>query len=286
MTTTQTTKTFFVTGVSSGLGRALAEAVLASGGRVAGTLRRPEQVAAFEALAPGRAVAFVADVTDPAAVRAAVDGAVERFGRIDVVASNAGAGTVGAVEETSPAEARAIFELNAIGQLNLAHAALPVLRAQGSGHWLSFSAVGGFTGFPGLGVYSAAKAAADVMAEAMAQEIAPFGIRTTILTLGIFRTRFAAGSLAYVDREMAEYAETPAGKFRGFIGGLDGKQPNDPAKAAEAIVALVEHPEPPLHLALGADAVGVMRKKLAAVGADLDAWEATAKGVAFETEAA
>ncbi|MEM8837011.1 MAG: oxidoreductase [Pseudomonadota bacterium] len=281
-----TTKTYFITGVSSGIGRALAKAVLDAGGRVAGTLRKPEQAEAFEALAPGRAIALIADVTDRAAVDTAVAKAVERFGRIDVVANNAGAGTVGAVEETSEAEARALFELNFFGQFNVIHAVLPVLRRQQSGHILTFSAVGGFTGFPGLGVYSAAKAATDVMSEALAQEVAGFGIKTTILTLGIFRTKFAAGSLSFTKAEMAEYAETPAGKFRSFISGLDGKQPNDPAKAAEAILKIVESEEPPLHLALGADAVGVIRRKLDQVRGDVDQWEEVSTSTVYSQSAA
>ena len=282
---TKTSKTFFITGVSSGLGRALAEAVLAAGGQVAGTLRKSEQAAEFQALAPGRALALIADVTDPASVEAAVAKTVEAFGRIDVVANNAGAGTVGAVEETSLAEARDIFELNVFGQFNVLKAVLPVLRRQQSGHVLTFSAIGGFTGFPGLGVYSAAKAASDVMSEALAQEVAGFGIKTTVLTLGIFRTKFASSSLRFTEAEMAKYADTPAGKFRGFISGLDGKQPNDPEKAAQAILEIVEAEAPPLHLPLGADAVGVMRKKLAAVGSDIDAWEALATSTVFETGA-
>ena len=283
---TKTSKTFLITGVSSGIGRALAEAVLAAGGQVAGTLRKSAQAAEFEALAPGRALALIADVTDPASVEAAVAKAVEAFGRIDVVANNAGAGTVGAVEETSLEEMRDIFELNVFGQFNVLKAVLPVLRRQQSGHVLTFSAIGGFTGFPGLGVYSAAKAAADVMSEALAQEVAGFGIKTTVLTLGIFRTRFASSSLRFTQSRIAEYADTPAGTFRGFIGGLDGKQPNDPDQAARAILEIVEAEAPPLHLPLGADAVGVMRKKLAAVGSDINTWEALAASTVFESAAA
>lgn len=281
-----TNKVFFITGVSSGIGRALAETVLAAGESVAGTLRNADQIAAFEALAPGRAKALIADVTDRDSVEQAVSDTVATFGRIDVIANNAGAGTVGAVEETSEAEARSIFDLNFFGQFNVIQAALPVLRKQKSGHILTFSAVGGFTGFPGLGVYSAAKAAADVMSEALAQEVASFGIRTTILTLGIFRTKFAAGSLRFTDAEMVEYAETPAGEFRGFIGGLDGKQPNDPEKAAQAILQIVEAEDPPLHLALGQDAVGVMSKKLDQIKGDIDRWKTLSASTVFSQAAA
>ena len=164
-------------------------------------------------------------------------------------------------------------------------AVLPVLRRQQSGHILTFSAIGGFTGFPGLGVYSAAKAAADVMSEALAQEVAGFGIKTTVLTLGIFRTKFASASLRFTEAEMADYADTPAGTFRGFIGGLDGKQPNNPDKAAQAIVEIVEAEAPPLHLPLGADAVSVMRKKLDQVRSDVDRWQSLAVSTVYAQSA-
>jgi short-subunit dehydrogenase len=155
------------------------------------------------------------------------------------------------------------------------------MRAQRSGHILTASAVGGFTGFAGLGVYSAAKAAADVMNEALAQEVAPFGIKVTVLTLGIFRTQFASTSLRQSARVLSVYEPTPAGRFRSFIGGLSGKQPNDPARAAQAILQAVAADEPPLHLALGNDALRVMKTKIANLELDLAAWETTSRSVAF-----
>lgn len=275
-------KVWFITGVSSGIGRALAIKALAVGDRVAGTLRRREQFAEFEALAPGRALAVQADITDADAVRAAVQAAISTFCRIDVLANNAGYGTVGAVEETSAAEAQIIFDANFFGHLHVIRAVLPHMRAQGSGQIINFSAVGGFAGFPGLGVYSAAKAALDVVTEALAAEVAPFGIKVTVLTLGIFRTEFASGSLKHTANVMPAYADTASGKFRGFIGNLAGKQPNDPVKAADAIVTLAAAEQPPMRLALGADAVGVIRKKLANVEADLQAWTELSTSVAFK----
>jgi NAD(P)-dependent dehydrogenase (short-subunit alcohol dehydrogenase family) len=188
---------------------------------------------------------------------------------------------VGAIEETSEEEARDVFEVNFFGQLNVTRAVLPIMRAQASGHILAASAVGGFTGVAGLGVYSAAKAAVDVMNEALAQEVRPFGIKVTVLTLGIFRTNFASSSLKQTATVMTEYAETPAAQFRGFIGGLAGKQPNDPARGAQAILKAVAAENPPLHLALGRDALGVMRKKIASLQRDIAAWEATSASVAF-----
>jgi NAD(P)-dependent dehydrogenase (short-subunit alcohol dehydrogenase family) len=275
-------KNWLITGVSSGIGRSLAEGALAEGHVVVGTVRKPEQIREFEKLSPGRAKAVMLDVTKPDGVVSGVGAAAKALGgRIDVLSNNAGWGLVGAIEETSEDEAREVFDVNFFGQLNVTRAVLPIMRAQGSGHILATSAVGGFTGLAGLGVYSAAKAAVDVMNEALAQEIRPFGIKVTVLTLGIFRTNFASSSLKQTASVMTEYAETPAGQFRAFIGGLAGKQPNDPARGAQAILKAVAAEKPPLHLALGRDALGVMRKKIADLQQDIAVWEATSASVAF-----
>ena len=266
-------KTVLITGVSSGLGRALAQKILAKGGRVAGTLRKRSQMAEFEALAPGRAVAIEMDITNPEQVKAGVEKAIAALGRIDVLANNAGHGLVGAVEETSDEEAQKMLDTNFMGSLRVTRAALPQMRQQQSGHIINYSAVGGFTGFPGLGVYSAAKAAVDIMGEALAGEIKPFGIDVTILTIGIFRTDFAGRSLQHTERVLDAYQETPAGKFRGFIDNLSGNQPNDPQLAAEAIIKLIESDRPPLHLALGNDAVKTVRGKIEQLQQDLEAWQ-------------
>ena len=178
-------------------------------------------------------------------------------------------------------EAHEVFDANFFGQFNVTRSVLPIMRAQGSGHILVASAVGGFTGFAGLGVYSAAKAAADVMNEALALEVAPFGIRVTVLTLGIFRTQFASSSLKQTAHVMNEYAQTPAGRFRAFIGGLPGKQPNDPVRAAQAILQAVAAEKPPLHLALGGDALRVMKSKIGSLQQDIATWEPTSASVAF-----
>lgn len=275
-------KNWLITGVSSGIGRSLAEGALAEGHVVVGTVRKPEQIREFEKLSPGRAKAVMLDVTKPDGVLSGVGAAAKALGgRIDVLSNNAGWGLVGAIEETSEEEARAVFDVNFFGQLNVTRVVLPIMRAQGSGHILATSAVGGFTGLAGLGVYSAAKAAVDVMNEALAQEIRPFGIKVTVLTLGIFRTNFASSSLKQTATVIPEYAETPVGQFRGFIGGLAGKQPNDPARGAQAILKAVAAEDPPLHLALGRDALGVMRKKIADLQQDIAVWEATSASVAF-----
>ena len=192
MPKTLTDRAVLITGVSSGLGRSLAEALLAEGARVAGTVRHPAQVADFEALAPdGRARGIVMDITDPAAVAAGVAHGVEAFGRIDALVNNAGAGLVGAIEEASDDEARQVFETNFFGALAVTRAVLPGMRRRRSGHILFASAIGGFTGVPGLGLYTAAKGATDILGEALAGELAPLGIDVTVLTLGVFHTEFA-----------------------------------------------------------------------------------------------
>ena len=274
-------KTVLITGVSSGLGRALAQKILDKGGRVAGTLRNQAQMAEFEALAPGRAVAIEMDITDPAGVKAGVEKAVAAFGSINVLANNAGHGLVGAVEETSDEEAQKMLDTNFLGSLRVTRAMLPYMRQQQSGHIINYSAVGGFTGFPGLGVYSAAKAAVDIMSEALAKEVKAFGIDVTILTVGIFRTDFAGRSLQHTEQILDAYQETTAGKFRGFIDNLSGNQPNDPQLAAEAIIKLIESDKPPLHLALGNDALKTIQDKIEQLQQDIQAWQEVSASTAY-----
>ncbi|MGD1898622.1 MAG: SDR family NAD(P)-dependent oxidoreductase [Phormidesmis sp.] len=270
-----------VTGASSGLGKELAHQLLAKGAIVAGGFRKPEQAKAFESTNLDRAMGIVMDVTDKDAVAAGIQSVIDRFQRIDIVANCAGVGIVGAVEETSESEAREIFDINFFGGLAVNRAALPTMRRQQSGHILQFSAIGGFLGYPGLGVYSAAKGATDIVGEALASELKPLGINVTILTIGIFNTEFAGRSLTYTDRIIGDYANTPAGEFRTMINNLQGNQPNDPIKGATAIINLLEADEPPVHAALGADALGGMRQKLDNLKAELDAWEANATSTTY-----
>lgn len=186
------------------------------------------------------------------------------------------------MEETSLQEAQKTFEVNFFGGLRVTQAVLPSMRAQRSGHILQFSAIGGFLGYPGLGVYSAAKGAAGILGEALAGELKPLGIHVTVLTIEIFHTQFAGTSLAYTHKQIEDYRETPAGKFRGFIRDLQGKQPNDPVKGAAAIINLLQSDNPPVHAALGTDAMGGMRKKMADIETSLKVWETNAASTAFE----
>jgi len=266
-------KVVLVTGASSGLGYELVGQLLAKGAIVVATFRKPEEVTVYDGKHSAQGMGVLVDVTDDAAVKKGVEQVLARFGRIDILANCAGAGTVGAVEETSDAEARRIFDLNFFGGLNMIRAVTPAMRKQRSGHMIQFSAIGGFIGYPGMGVYSAAKSATSIVGEALAAELAPFGVFSTVLTIGIFETQFAGRSLNYAAQQIDDYEGTPAGKFRGMIGGLQGKQPNVPEKGAAAIIHLMEADQPPVHAALGADAMAGMRKKMAGIEQELVTWQ-------------
>ena len=277
-------KVVLVTGASSGLGHELVHQLLEKGAIVAATFRKQQEVDVFNSKHPAQGLGVLADVTDEVAVQAGVAQVLARFGRIDIVANCAGAGTVGAVEEMSDAEARRIFDLNFFGGLNVVRAVTPAMRKQRSGHIVQFSAIGGFIGYPGMGVYAAAKGATGILGEALAGELAPFGIAATVLTIGVFETQFAGRSLAYAERKIDDYEGTPAGKFRGAIGNLQGKQPNVPEKGALAIIHLMEADHPPVHAALGADAMGGMRRKMASIEQELVEWQDNAASTARTVE--
>ena len=261
MTRSNTPRHWLITGVSSGFGLELARAALARGDTVVGTLRQREQAASFEQMAPGRAHAVLLDVTRSEQVDAAVQQAVQRAGRIDVLVNNAGYGLFGAVEETSDAEARQVMETNFFGALAVTRALLPQLREQRSGHIFNIASVAGVVGFPGCGLYAASKFALEGMSEALAGELAPFNVRVTIVEPGGFRTNFAGGSMRQTEQMLDAYADSMAAKVRNNIGRHHGNQPGDPAKAAQAIIAALESAQPPLRLALGADAVQMVRGK-------------------------
>ena len=270
-------RTWLITGVSSGFGRELARAALARGDVVAGTLRRPEQLAEFRALAPGRAHAYQLDVTDPAAVADVVERATRDMGSIDVLVNNAGYGLFGAVEEIGDAEARGVMETNFFGLLSVTQAVLPQMRRRRSGHIVNFSSVAGFKGLPGCGLYCASKYAVEGLSESLFLEVAPFGIRVTLVEPGGFRTNFAGGSKVFAARVIADYAESPASKTRQHMSHYQGHEPGDPAKAAVAVMQAVDAPEPPLRLVLGADALDWARGKLSALAKNYDAWESVTR---------
>ncbi|MEV6972011.1 oxidoreductase [Kitasatospora sp. NPDC093806] len=271
---------WFVTGASRGLGAEITREALDRGHSVIATARDAAAVRKAFPHGPDGLLAVIADVTDPAQLAAAVETGLARFGRIDVVVNNAGYGLVGAIEETSDAAARALFDVNVFGVLNTLRATLPTLRAQRSGHVLNIGSVGGFATAPAIGLYGASKFAVEGISEALHGELAPLGVRVTIVEPGGFRTDFLGGSSLRVEpAAIADYA-AGAGPVREALARVDGRQPGDPAKAARAVVDVTEAAEPPLRLQLGADAVERVEAKLDHVRSELDRWRHVALSTA------
>jgi len=274
------TQTWFITGTSSGFGRAFAQHALAQGHRVVATARRVETLADLVAQAPDRVLAVALDVDVAGAAEAAIAAAVARFGRIDVLVNNAGYGVVGALEETPDAELRALFDTNFFGAMAVIRAALPVLREQRGGAIVNMSSLGGQLSFAGFSAYSATKFALEGASEALAGEVAPFGIRVTIVEPGPFRTDFAGRSMQ-ASTPMAAYAGTPARGARDRFRDQDGVQPGDPARGAAAIIATVRAPAAPLRLPLGKEAVARIRTKLERQLADMESTMALTLSTAY-----
>jgi NAD(P)-dependent dehydrogenase (short-subunit alcohol dehydrogenase family) len=245
---------------------------LASGDQVVATARRVDGITARFAGAGQRLLPVALDVTDAAQAVRAVQGAAERFGRIDVVVNNAGRGLLGAVEEVSDASARAVYDTNVFGTLNVLRAVLPVLRRQRSGRIVNISSVAGFTGAPGWGIYSSTKFAVEGFSEALASELAPLGITVTIVEPGYFRTDFLdPSSLRAEGTVIEDYAET-AGATRTRAASINHAQPGDPVKAAAAILRIAAADQPPLRIQLGRDSFSRMQSKLEFAASEQRAW--------------
>jgi NAD(P)-dependent dehydrogenase (short-subunit alcohol dehydrogenase family) len=272
-------RVWLITGASSGLGRALAEAVLDAGHRVVATARDPESVTDLERRHPGQALAARLDVTRPDDARTALASATEAFGRVDVVVNNAGYGLFGALEELEDEQLRRQFETNVFGPVNVIRAALPQLRRQGSGHIVQISSLEGVAPIlAGETAYAATKFAAEGLCEALAMEVRHLGIRVTIVEPGPVRTDFAAGAVAEPSR-IDDY-DASVGEALRLFEQLAGNQPNDPARVAAAVVEAIEADEPPLRLVLGTEAVDAVRAKLDGQRGELDAWERVARSTA------
>jgi NAD(P)-dependent dehydrogenase (short-subunit alcohol dehydrogenase family) len=274
-------RVWFVTGASSGFGSSIANEALAHGEKVVATARRPETLGELAAAAPDRVLVQKLDVTDAAQRQSAIGAAIERFGRIDVLVNNAGRTQVGAVEETTEEELRALFELHFFAPAALTAAVLPVMRAQGGGAIVQMSSVGGQVTAPGFGAYCATKFALEGLTETLAEEVAPFGIRCLIVEPGAFRTGLFASGGPVISHPMPEYAGT-VGPTRDFVASNDGKQPGDPRKAAAAIATALDADETPLRLVLGADAIGNIRNRLEGVGDELSRWDAVGRETAVD----
>jgi NAD(P)-dependent dehydrogenase (short-subunit alcohol dehydrogenase family) len=263
---------WFITGASRGFGLEITREALSRGDSVIATARNPQAV--HDALPDGgdRLLAIGLDVSSPEQVSAAVDAAIERFGRIDVLVNNAGRGLVGAVEETSDAEARAIFDVNVFGLLAVTRAVLPHMRAARSGLVVNLSSVGGFVAWPGWGVYAATKFAVEALSEAMTHELAPLGIKSVAIEPGPFRTNFLDGSsLSVVQSHLDDYSAT-AGAARSWATDTNYDQEGDPVKAAKIIVDLASYDELPERIQLGANAVDDVAAKLARTADDQEQW--------------
>jgi NAD(P)-dependent dehydrogenase (short-subunit alcohol dehydrogenase family) len=263
---------WFITGASRGFGRELASSALAHGDQVIATARDPQRVT--DAL-PGAGDALLAarlDVTDFAQAAAAVAAGAERFGRIDVLVNNAGYGLFGGVEEISDAEARALFDTNVFGLLNVTRAALPTLRSQGTGRVINLSSSAGFSASLGRGLYGASKAAVEAITEALHGELAPLGIHVTVVEPGSFRTNFLSpDSVRRAEQSIPDYADT-VGTFVAGLESGNGHQPGDPGKLVAAIRQLAITTDPPLRLPLGSDSVNLVENKINSVVKELSQW--------------
>ena len=276
-----TDKVWFITGSNSGFGRSLTEAVLEKGYKVVATTRHPEEIEDLVKQYPDTVKAVSLDITKASEITSAIDTALQTFGRVDVLVNNAGFGTLGAVEEISDEQVRKQFEVNCFGTLNLTKAMLPHFRQRKAGHILNVSSVGGFTAFPGTGIYCATKFAIEGYSEALAKEIAPLGIKLTLVEPGAFRTEFAGDSLATPDEQIDDYEET-AHKFVKMQEEMSGEQPGDPDKAAQAMIKVVDSDNPPMRLVLGEDALKATRQKIETFQKELDEWEDVTLSTSYE----
>jgi len=265
------TRVWFITGAARGIGLRIVEAALAAGDAVVATSRDArslrERFAGNDALLP-----LALDVTDEGQATAAVGAALAHFGRIDVLVNNAGFGLLGAVEEASADEVRRLYETNVFGLLNVTRAALPSMRERRKGHVVNISSVGGYRSGAGFGVYCSTKFAVEGISEALHAELAPLGVHVTVVEPGYFRTEFLDNSsLSVSARILADYVAT-AGAVRAAAVQINQKQPGDPKRLAQAMLALVASPTPPLRLALGTDTLQAIAAKNDQVAAETAAW--------------
>jgi len=269
--------TWFLTGSSRGLGRSIAEAVLAAGHNLVATARNTDSLGDLVDQYGNRIQPLTLDVTDAAAVRVAVEAAVDRFGRIDVLVNNAGYADLASIEDMTDDAFRAQVDVNFFGVVNVTRAVLPVMRAQGSGHIIQISSVGGRVGGPGLGAYQAAKWAVGGFSEVLAKEVAGFGIRVTVAEPGAMRTNWAGSSMATppVSEPYAPVIQPVIDRMRAS----DGNQSGDPARIAQILLDVAAADEPPVRLLLGRDAVRVGAMAAETLAASDAKWRAVSASV-------
>jgi NAD(P)-dependent dehydrogenase (short-subunit alcohol dehydrogenase family) len=273
-------RVWFITGAARGLGALIAEAALADGNAVVAAGRNVAAIA--ERLGDSPALLPVTlDVTDEAQAKAAVQAALEKFGRIEVLVNNAGFGLLGAIEESSDADVRRMYDTNVFGLLNVTRAVLPAMRAQRSGHVINMSSIGGYRSAAGFGAYCSTKFAVEGLTEALHNELKPLGIHATVVEPGYFRTDFLdASSLAVAREVIADYDET-SGNVRRIAATMNHNQPGNPVKLAAAMLELVDAQTPPLRLPLGTDTLKAIAEKNAYVTQETVSWKALSASTDF-----
>ncbi|MFE0024987.1 oxidoreductase [Amycolatopsis sp. NPDC059021] len=275
-----TARVWLITGASSGFGRTIAEAALAAGDTVVAAVRRPESVAGLVAVAPDRVTAVRLDITDHDRIPPVVEEVIERYGRIDVLVNNAGRGLIGAAEVITDEALRGLMDLHLFGPAALTRAVLPTMRARRSGAIVQMSSQAGRYSFGGVSAYSATKFALEGWSEGLAAEVGPFGIQVMIVEPGAFRTSFNEPGVLLFTEDDGPYREILE-PVRTALADVDGKQPGDPVKAAEAILAALDSGKPPLRLALGTDAADTIAASLDKARAELAEWESLSRGTDY-----
>ena len=274
-------KIWLITGVSGGLGRALAQEVASQGDIVFGTLRKPGQIEEFNQLVHGKTFGLELDINNHQRIELLVTHILDQFGRIDVLVNNAGYGLFGAIEETSMTEARQQMETNFFSALAMTQAVLPVMRRQRSGHVVQISSMAGIRSSPGMGLYNASKFALEGFSEALALESKHLDIKVTLVEPGPFRTLWAGASSVRAKKIIEEYNQT-SGELIRTVNAYTGSQPGDPVKAAKAIIKAVNSDHPPLRLVLGKIALEAVRKKISQLGKEYDEWEQVSLDTSFD----
>ncbi len=270
----ETKKVWFITGASKGLGFELVKKLLSEGFRVAATSRTVESLVSSFGEASENFLPLGMNITDNDDVKRAVAKTVEHFGNLDVIVNNAGYGQIGTLEELTDGEARANFEVNVFGSLNVIRNAMPYLRKQQSGNIFNISSIGGYAGnFPGWGIYCSTKFAVAGFTEALAEEARPFGIHATVVYPGYFRTDFLTQESAKTPAQTIEAYESARNSEQAHLNEINGNQPNDPVKAADALIALSKEQSPPVHFLLGIETNDVLQQKIEAITKDAENWK-------------
>ncbi|RCW81272.1 oxidoreductase [Phyllobacterium bourgognense] len=272
---------WFITGASRGFGALITEEALKAGDAVVATARNPATVTARFGDHPNL-LPVALDVTNEEQANAAAEQAIKRFGKIDILLNNAGFGLLGAVEEATASEIEKLYATNVFGLLKVTRAVLPHMRRQRAGHIINISSIGGYVGHPGWGVYCSTKFAVEGLSEALSDELAPLGVKVTVVEPGFFRTDFLdESSLSVSHSAIADYNDTPAGVMRSAAAQFNHAQPGDPARLAKAMITVAHSDNPPLRMPFGSDTVVAIEKKNTAVAGELAAWRELAISTDF-----